>query len=316
MIKIKYFLSLFIVIFFAQFSIAQVNPVKEFSSDPITFLGDIKTMFDATNMDKKESKDFIEQFALAWNTPRCNDNLKKSIEANCNLMLKKKLRILPEYKNYLSSILNFINSNQSEENFLAWQDCITKILNGKLIKSFPDYLEMSDNLFSSNSFYNSSVIRYSSNNSNYKFVYDSVPKVVFSSLNLRMANNQNDTVIVYNTKGVYYPSRGVFVGDGGKVNWLRAGIDENVVWAELKKYQITLKTSGFQADSVTFHNKNYFEKPLLGQLNVKVVSEKEGNVTYPRFDSYSKRMSIPNISKDVDFEGGFSQRGPKVFCQQ
>jgi hypothetical protein len=312
MTKLKYILFFFAVIFITQNSIAQLNPIKEFSSDPVKFLDDVKTMFDATNMDKKDIKDFMEQFGLAWNNPKCNDNLKKSIEGSCNLMVKKKLRILPEYKNYLSSVLSFINSDQSEDNFLTWQECINKVLNGKFIKNFSDYLDMSENLFATNSFYNSSVIRYSAYNNKYIFEYDSVPKVIFPNLNLRMANNQNDTIIVYNTKGVYYPSKGIFIGDGGKVNWVRAGIDENVVWAELKKYQITLKTSGFSADSVIFYNKNYFQKPLTGQLNVKVVSEKEGNVTYPRFDSYSKRMSIANIAKDVDFEGGFSQRGPKV----
>jgi hypothetical protein len=110
---------------------------------------------------------------------------------------------------------------------------------------------------------------------------------------------------------VYYPYKGIFIGETGKVNWVRAGLDENTVWAELKKYQITLKTSGFTADSVVFYNKNYFQKPLIGQLTEKVVSEKEGNISYPRFDSYSKRMQIPNITKDVDYDGGFLQRGPK-----
>ncbi|MFL5762975.1 MAG: hypothetical protein ACJ77K_03475 [Bacteroidia bacterium] len=291
---------------------AQQNPVKQFSDDPIQFLVDMKTMFDATNMDKKEIKDFMEAFTLAWNNAKCNANLKKSVVESCNLMIKKKLRILPEYKSYLSSVMNFINSDQSESNFLTWEECINKILNGKGIRNFSDYLEMSDNLFATNSFYNSAVIRFSSNNNKYIFEYDSVPKVIFPSMNLRIANNQNDTGIVYNTKGVYYPNKGVFYGEGGKVNWKRAGFEDNVVWAELRKYQITLKTSGFTADTVTFYNKNYFDKPLIGQLTEKIVSEKEGNISYPRFESYSKRMFLPNISKGVDYDGGFSQRGPKV----
>ena len=297
---------------YAADSFAQLNPIKQFSEDPLKFPEEVKVMFESTNMDKKEIKEFMEVFLLAWNNPKCNDNLKKSIVNSCNLMIKKKLRILPEYKSYFSSVMNFINSTQSEQNFLTWQDCINKILSGKILKNFSDYLEMSDNLFATNSFYNSSVIRYSSNSNNYIFEYDSVPKVIFPNLNLRIANNQNDTGIIYNTKGVYYPYRGVFVGEGGKVDWKRAEIEDNVVWAELKKYQITLKTSGFIADSVIFYNKNYFQKPLIGVLTEKVVSEKEGNITYPRFDSYNKRMEILNIAKDVNYDGGFSQRGPKV----
>jgi hypothetical protein len=297
---------------FAPDSFAQLNPIKQFSEDPLKFPEEVKTMFEATNMDKKEIKEFMEAFVLAWNNPKCNDNLKKSIVNSCNLMIKKKLRILPEYKSYLSSVMNFINSTHSEDNFLTWQECINKILSGKILKNFSDYLEMSDNLFATNSFYNSSVIRYSSYSNKYIFEYDSVPKVIFPNMNLRIANNQNDTGIIYNTKGVYYPYRGIFIGEGGKVDWKRAGIEDNVVWAELKKYQITLKTSGFTADSAVFFNKNYFQKPLIGVLTEKVVSEKEGNITYPRFDSYNKRMEILNIAKDVNYDGGFSQRGPKV----
>lgn len=295
-----------------QSSVAQLNPIKQFSEDPVLFLGDLKTMFEVTNMDKKEIKEFLETFTLAWNNPKCNDKMKASVVATCNAMVKKKLRILPEYKSYLTSVMNFINSTHSEDNFLTWQECINKILAGKALKNFNDYLDMSQELFATNSFYNSAVIRYSANSNKYIFEYDSVPKVIFPSMNLRIANNQNDTGIVYNTKGVYYPFKGTFIGEGGKVNWKRAGFEDNVVWAELKKYQITLKTSGFTADSVVFYNKNYFQKPLIGQLTEKIVSEKEGNISYPRFDSYNKRMPIPNIAKDVDYDGGFTQRGPKV----
>lgn len=291
---------------------AQLNPIKQFSEDPIKFLDEVKTMFEATNMDKKEIKAYMEQFALVWNSAQYTDNLKKATYTCCNLMVKKKIRILPEYQSYLNSVLNFAKSDQGEDNFNSWQECINKILNAKILKNYSDYLQMSENLFSSNTFYKSSVVEYASDNNKYIFEYDSVPKVIFPKLNLKCYNNQRDSGIVYNTRGVYYPYKGIFIGETGKVNWKRAGMDENTVWAELKKYQITLKTSGFTADSVVFYNKNYFPKPLVGQLTEKVVSEKEGNITYPRFDSYSKRMQIPNIAKDVDYEGGFMQRGPKV----
>jgi hypothetical protein len=33
--------------------------------------------------------------------------------------------------------------------------------------------------------------------------------------------------------------------------------------------------------------------------------------TYPRFDSYSKRLVVKNIYPDVDYDGGFGMRGNK-----
>lgn len=305
-----------IILIFTVFSIAhpliaQVNPIKQFTEDPLKFLEEVKTMFEVTNMDKKEVKAFMEEFTIVWNSPKYTNNLKKATYKAFNLMVKKKLRILPEYKDYLSSVTSFINSNHSEDNFLTWQECVEKILNGKGIRKYSDYLEMSQNLFATNTFYKSTVVSYSSSNDKYIFEYDSVPKVIFPKLDLRCFNNQNDSGIVHNTSGVFYPDRGVFIGEGGTVDWLRAGIDKNAVWAELKKYQITLKTSGFVADSVTFYNKNYFEKPLQGVLTEKIISEKGNFISYPRFESYSKRMKIPNIAKNVDYDGGFTQRGAK-----
>src|SRR3989344_1928598 len=168
---LKFILLFISVLFISETSFAQLNPIKQFSEDPIAFLGEIKTMFEATNMDKNEIKLFMEAFTLAWNNPKCSEKLKKSIVGSCNLMIKKKLRILPEYKSYLSSVMNFINSTHSEDNFLTWQECINKILGGKTIKNFSEYLEMSDNLFATNSFYNSSVIRYSANSNKYIFTF-------------------------------------------------------------------------------------------------------------------------------------------------
>ncbi len=310
--KIKYIFLLSFFLGFIQIASSQINPIKQFSEDPIKFLEEIKIMFEATNMDKKEVKEYMEYFTLAWNSGKCTENVKKTTYSGCNLMIQKKLRILPEYKSYLNSIVNFINSNQSEDNYNTWQECITKILKGKSLKNFSEYLEMSENLFASNTFYKSSVIEYKSNNNKYIFEYDSVPKVIFPSLNLRIFNNQNDSGVVYNTRGTYYPYKGIFVGEGGKVNWKRVNFDENTVYAELKKYQITLKTSGFTADSAIFYNKNYFQKPLLGQLQEKVVSEKDNNISYPRFETYNKRLKIPEIAKDIDYDGGFYQKGAKV----
>ncbi len=125
--------SIYLLVFFAallsfQKVSAQLNPIKQFSEDPVKFLEEVKVMFEATNMDKKEIRDYMEQFTLAWTGPKYNDNLKKATYASCNLMVKKKIRILPEYKSYLSSVMNFVNSNQSEDNFMSWQECINKIL--------------------------------------------------------------------------------------------------------------------------------------------------------------------------------------------
>jgi len=86
--KISIILFFITISFLPQLSYAQVNPIKEFSSDNIKFLEDVKVMLEVTNMDKKEIKEYLEQFALAWNNPKLNDALKSHIYETCNLMVK------------------------------------------------------------------------------------------------------------------------------------------------------------------------------------------------------------------------------------
>ena len=151
--KINHILLLFVAMFITTSAFAQINPIKQYTEDPLKFLEEIKATFEVTNMGKKELKEYMETFTLAWNSPKYNEKLKKATYATCNMMIKKKIRILPEYQDYLTSVMNFINSKQSEDNFMSWQECINKILSGKSTKYFSDYLQMSENLFNSNTFY-------------------------------------------------------------------------------------------------------------------------------------------------------------------
>ena len=290
--------------------------IKSFSEDNVKFIDEMKSFFEAGMSDKALGHDFLKEFETQyWDIGKTHDSKfsqtqKQMCYEVCNLMLKRKLRPL-DFKSYLTSMMNFVDTHQSDENFLAWQDCINKILNGKAIKSFTEYLSMSESLFSDNVFYHSPTFEWSAGTGKYEFKYDSVPKVVFPALNLICRNSKTDSVFIANTKGVYYPSTGKFLGSGGRVSWVKAGLDEKQVYADLKNYTITVKWGGIIADSVTFNNKFYFSKVLTGQLTDKALAEVAGSLSYPRFESYNKTLTIKDIAPSVDFTGGFSMRGPK-----
>ena len=65
-------------------------------------------------------------------------------------------------------------------------------------------------------------------------------------------------MVIRETKGVYYPTRHRFYGDGGKVNWKRAGWDENIVNATLSKYSIDVSGTEFSADSAKLYQWKLF----------------------------------------------------------
>ena len=307
---LKILLSLLIILVSACKIYAQ-GQVKTFAEDPVKFMEELKDFMESGSQDKKAMGDFMDDFAKSWKLGKFSPEIIIACQKTSNLMLKKRLRPVPDFKGYLSCLLSFVNSGQAQKNFTAWQDCVDKILNGKALKFFSDYMNMSEGLFFSNSFYKSPTYEWSSNNSNYIFEYDSVPIVIFPSFNLGCYNSKSDSTNIYNTTGTYYPYTGKFIGKGGRVNWSRVGMDPNVVYADIKNYTIICKSGGYTIDSVTFYHKQYFDHPLRGSITEKMISEDIKVSSYPRFESYNKRLQINGLAEGVDYDGGFSMRGAK-----
>jgi len=298
-----------------MFSISvKSQTIKKFSDEPAVFFEELTKFFqDIDNPDnKKVAKDFIELFTIEWNAGKFSDDEKKQMISTCNQMLKKKMKPIPHFKNYLSAIISFNNTSQSEASFKSWEASLDKLIARSTSTQFIDYLEISNNLFTENVLYKSSTTKWKSDNSNYVFEYDTIPRILFPSLNLSCYANE-DSANIYNTSGVYYPTLLKWVGTGGKVLWKRAGFSEDTVYAELSKYSITVKYSKYTADSAKFYYRTYFNAPLLGNLQEKVLADQnEEKASYPRFTSYNKRLEIKNIFPNIDYIGGVSVHGAKL----
>lgn len=285
--------------------------IKSFTEDPVKFISELQTYFEAS--EKKEGRDYIDDFnKLYWSIGKIDAGKQQDIYKNCNQMLKRRFKPTPEFRAYLNAVKAFVDNNLSANVWSDWQTCFDKMANGKSNKYFVDYIQMSENLFADNTFYKSVTTTWKADNRNWQIICDSVPMVRFASLNLR-CYAKGDSSTIYNTSGTFFPTTGTWTGKGGKVNWKRVGIPESEVSAELKNYKITLKSGGYEADSVIFLNKNYFQgKPLQGKLSEKIVADAtDKNASYPRFESYSQRYQIKSLFPNVDFEGGFTQVGAR-----
>lgn len=222
--------------------------IKNFTTDPAKFQEEMKTFLMET--DKKEGEKIMEAFELVWTAGKFNADQQQSIYKTSNAMLRKRMKAFPDFKNYILALTSFASSTQSAQSFSAWQISLDKLLLMPA-KYFANYMVTCNNLFRSNTLYESVSTNWHSDNSNYSFDFDSIPKIVFPALNL-VCTSKGDSSIIFATKGVLYPTRQVFMGSGGKVNWLRAGWDAALVHAELSNYAIDVTGSDFTADSVTF----------------------------------------------------------------
>ncbi len=301
------------VLFTTTLSFGQL---KQFTDDPNAFVGEMTGLYTAIeNKDqRKEGETFmLEKFTPFWTGGFMNDNQKKVVIANCNYMLKKKMKAYPHFMNYMVSLLNLSESGKLSSSFEPWHQTLDKLMEKSTSNSFLNFLASSDSLFLMNYLYVSNTTRWVASNSNYNFSFEEEPVVFFPSLILTCYAN-NDSAVIYDTRGKYYPLQKKWVGEKGKVDWSRAGLKPEDVYATFGAYTVELKGREFTVDSVQFYNSEFFGvTPLPGQITDKVLANRQGDAAlYPEFKSYDSRLTIKSIYADVDYEGGFTMRGSKL----
>jgi hypothetical protein len=296
-----------VLIFIVGFTKAQ--KFTQFANDTAKFVKDLGAYFIDNTVNKSEATQYMFKFQKLWDENVIAGYYKEVSITTANAMLNKRMKPYPYFYGYFNTLINCIESKQSIENFKSWQKCVDKVLSGKSIRGVQEFFEMSENLFKLNAFYKSPNYMYYCPENSFAFEYDSIPKVVFKNITLIGLNQRGDSIAIEATNGVFYPTSGKFVGKGGKVNWARVGLTDDV-YATLKRYTIDCKTGNYTSDSATFTGKQYFDKPELGKLTDRIITQ-NGQATYPQFDSYSKRITRKNIYPDVDYEGGFGMRGDK-----
>lgn len=298
-----------IICLLAISGIASAQKITFFDSDSIKFIKELDAYFQESSANKDDASRFIENFKKFWQTGAFSKDFKESVYNTSNSMLVKKLKPYPFFQNFLLAVGNFINSAQPFENYTSWQTTLDRVLKMKNTKPIDNFLDMSVNLFQNGVFYKSPSYEWYTIEAGYQFAYDSLPKLIFTNFTLLGRNPRTDSVSIEKTSGTYYPSSGRFYGVGGKVSWKRTGLSDDV-FALLRKYIIDCKSGAYATDSVLFTNHQYFDKPQLGKLYDKIITQNDGILTYPRFESYAKRLEIKSVIKDVYYDGGFSMRGP------
>lgn len=306
-VKKRRFIFVFFLLLFLSNSKAQ--KAIQFSNDTVKFTKELAQYFIDNSANKETAQETIKKFEKLWKDNEISGYFKEIVILSSNSMLAKRMKPFPYFYNYINTVISCVENKQPFVNFQNWQNCLDKLFAGKSIRSIQELLEIGETIFKNNVFYKTPSYSFYSKESNFIFKYDSIPSILFDDITLIASNPRGDSMAIEETNGVYYPSYGKFVGKGGKVSWEKTGLD-NSIYAKLKNYTIDCKTGNYESDSATFTGQNFFEAPEIGRISDRIITE-NGEKTYPRFDSYSKRLTVKNIYPSVDYEGGFGMRGSK-----
>ncbi|NOZ47235.1 MAG: hypothetical protein GXO79_10710 [Chlorobi bacterium] len=287
--------------------------IKSFSNDTAEFIEQLNDLLYRKDV-KRQVDDFMNEFSIFLYQKTFAQNQFERIRKTANKLLKKRAKNYPHFSNYLRSILLFSEYKRDTLDYYYWETALNKKLDTRResLSKINNYLKITCNLLYENTIYKSSTTQWKASSNNYKIrIVDKNIKIIFDTINIT-CYAKKDSIKIFNTSGFFDPDLIKWNGQMGVVSWLRSGYPADSVHAKLSNYSINMKRSEYFADSVIFTHKAYFNKPLIGKLQDKVMNiTRPEKAAFPRFDSYSKRFEINNIFDNVDYNGGFSMRGAK-----
>ncbi len=301
-------------------SVISIKTITAYSSSEDKFSGDIqKFPAELSNILRQditlENENLIKDFTKFWTVDSVlNDEQKTRIVSVSTSMLNKTLNTKSHFFTYINIIMFFWRDEYAKSQYLAWEEGFINLVNdqGSSITAINDYLNITYKLISKNILNEKGGYFWKVNRIAYKFRNTKEPSIQFDTVML-ICSNVKDSFYIKSTKGIYYPLTKKWVGNGGKVTWIRSKYPESDIYANLQKYRVNLNENNYKADSTYFINKDYFSKPTLGQLTDWLIKDyKPDNIPYPEFQSYDQWFKIKDFFKNVDYEGGFTMRGSKL----
>lgn len=303
--------SIVLTLSFLLILLQGISQKKTISTDPDKFIQSLGKVMETSN--KGKSKEVMAELGEIWLSSFYSMEEKKRIIDFYKSMEKLKMRPFPDMGNYALVLGFFYRKDISKKEFETWQEILEELAKNKRKKrNLSTFIDFSTTFYNNHSIYETrnGLLNWRADGGEYQLGYDNEPFIDFKSIDL-VCRSKNDSIRILKTNGVFRPIKKEWTGKEGLVTWENVGVKSDEVFANLKIYRIDVKRAEYQADSVLFINKTYYKTPLLGSLNDKVQKDIKTieRRSYPRFESYDKRLPIKNIIKNVDYDGGFSQRG-------
>jgi hypothetical protein len=283
-----------------QFAKAQL------SYDLIQFGNDYEKYIE--NLGNPSAKEAVGEFLGYYHAGRLSNPQKMLVIKLTNQMVNMNLGVAL-FDNYLRSMNGLISNNQVDK-FDSWH----KALNLSLTKSkddFAAFLQISRNIFADHIIAQQGAMKWVSSNIDINLQTKGEPAIVVNNTDL-ICYTPGDTLEIYGTSGMYIPSRNIWVGRGGKLDWTRVGVDTGSMYAQLLKYTIEFSSGTVTADSALFYYPLLFEKPLAGKVIDKAMTQSMGDKSvYPQFQSFQRVLNNFSFGR-AKYTGGFGMRGKVI----
>jgi hypothetical protein len=304
---------IFIISLSSVFSFGQ-DPEKKFPDDKAKFISELGTFLTVSK--QKEIEIIFNEFKTHAEGGRFTDEQFVKIQALCNRMDVLNMRATPYFANLLSSINVMIQKGFFKSHFDNWADVLISYLadaKSSQNSNFDSYVVFATELFEDNAIRTSkgNGLKWVASSNEFKFRREEDKIVVdFPSMNLT-GIRQKDSIVINDTEGTFYPLDYIWKGKKGKVDWSRVGFDDKV-YCTFEAYTIEVKKNNYRVQDVIFYHPTFFDGPVKGSFEDKVVVNSDDSQSYPRFESFNKNIEVKNLGDKIKYVGGFLLHGSSV----
>lgn len=298
---------------FASFMVAGQLPIAINEARPFPpVVSEVFVSFDRNQ--RSGALALADSMYKAWDNGRFSESQKDTIAGVIERLFGGRFQSWPDPANYFRIILHISQQTDANRLFARWHQALAHSLQTQTPTRTAEFLERSRKLFLENILFRSGAVTWKvrNNSPKFDFVNNNESIVSFSASDL-ICLTQTDSSVIYNTSALVSLDRNYLLGQGGRVTWQRALLDQTKVFAELNRYEIDLAKAAYQADSVTFYHLDFFEKPLPGRITERIVAEfKPEDANFPVFESQQQKHTILNVYPGINYHGGFVLQGAKV----
>ncbi|MCW3127642.1 MAG: hypothetical protein JWO03_3300 [Bacteroidetes bacterium] len=291
---------------------AQTLP--SFPTDKDKFIKAINQMMTAAKADNLMQAD--DEFGKNIKSGAITDAQLKEIIETANILAPRNLSPFPYYYNFFATVNAFAKNKITPDKFTNWLGVLSEVTKGQKKGDNHDlgkYLEFSLAFFQKGALYSSVSKTWRSDARTYTLSYESWKPMVTLPMGKLTGTTSNDTIYINSTSGKYSPVDNKWYGRGGKVDWERNKLSASSVYANFKSdYTINFDNTIYTVDSVEFYYKDFFPTPLYGKFTDKFVGGADSSSSYPRFDSWSRHITLKEVVPNANYVGGFGLWGPKV----
>lgn len=294
------------IIFFSSTVFAQ--KVKNFEQDPENYLSQVTKLL--RDDDRAGTEALIEAFSEIWNVDLTAD-WQNTIITTSNHFLKKRIVNFESWNHYFRCIMHVAYQEEEEmvSDWLNYMETYSKRSPNRMTR---DQLAVFYGVFYDETLYEDNMLSWKYFGG-YEMKFSDEPYFEFTEVDI-YATLKSDSTYIENTNGVYVPSSFEWSGTKGEMYWERAGLSRDSARAEFSKYTLFTNKSNFEADSVTLYTEVYPIEPISGRLEERLSARSDPeSATFPRFTSYRNDISIKDIAENVNFQGGISVIGRRIY---